>query len=247
MKRMGLLVGLLLLTVSIMAQQEKIKQKFIEETRVEAPVFEGHEMITDMNEFMVEELSFLSKVDANGVEGIVSVQFTIEPDGSVVNPHVINSVSNMLDNAVLNAVKKSDKMWMAGKVNGEAITMDKTIYVKFDIPGNESHEKLARENLKLAVKRICMIESIEKDLFITEYKKDKKVNRKAKLAESFLCRAEKYSPDELSILFWQARLFELKGDMDRMNEKLNQYEELADANRFEEYLLNTNQLAIVQL
>jgi len=60
-----------------------------------------------------------------------------------------------------------------------------------------------------------------------------------------LCTAEKYRPDETSIVFWQARVYELQGEEELMNERLQKFNELTEQKMYEDDLLNSNQLAVV--
>lgn len=250
MRQLGLMLGLILLTSGLVAQDENIKQKFIKETRVEAPVFIGDNMEQDaanFNSYLVANLSYFKDLDFVSEEGIVVVDFVIEKDGTIVNAKVTNSVSKLLDDAVLTVVNKSTKQWMAGKVNGIATSMDKTIYVKFDLPGNESHVDMARNNLNMAIKQIILVDAIDGNLYLSEKQKTKKINRKLKVADYYLSHAEQFKPDDLSILFWQARICELQGNEKMMNDILNRYVELAEAKTFEDQLLKDNQLAVVHL
>nr|WP_321405352.1 TonB family protein [uncultured Carboxylicivirga sp.] len=250
MRRLGLMLGLILFTSGLLAQEENIKQKFIKETRVEAPLFIGDNMeqdAADFNKYLVANLSFIKELDFFGDEGIVVVQFEIDKNGAVVNAKVTNSVSRLLDDAVLKVVNKSTNQWMAGKVNGEVTSMDKTIYVKFDVPGNQSHLDMARSNLEMAIKQIILVDAIDGNLYLSENQKSKKINRRIKVADYYLSNAEQFKPDDLSILFWQARVCELQGNEKMMNDILKRYVELAEEKTFEEQLLKDNQLAVVQL
>ncbi|TRX65925.1 TonB family protein [Carboxylicivirga sp. M1479] len=249
MKKVSYVVMLLMLTVGIMAQEEEMKQKFIEETRVEAPVFIGETNLNDadrqnFSSHLQEELTYLSELDYLGKEGIVAIDFVIETDGSVTNVMVSNSVSKTIDEAVLKAVTNSSNMWKAGKINGQENAMDKTIYVKFDIPGNASHNEQARENLNLAIKQVSDIDKLEnKD--IDAAAKTKKTARKAKSAQTYLEYAEQYKPNDLSITYWQARVYELQGNNDQKEQKLDQYLELARHHDLEKSLEQDILMAVI--
>ena len=248
MRRVILFVGFVLLSVCVMAQEE-MKQKFIKETKVMAPVFVGNENLNDakatFNQYLVNELDYL-KEDAFVLdEGIVSVNFKIQADGSLTDAMVVNSVSRTLDRIVLKVVENSNHLWLPGEINGSPTEMDQTVYVKFDLEGNPSHLKMAQDNLLMAVKDIRSITSIKENAFIDANRKENKIHRKLNSAERSLRTAEKYRPDETSIVFWQARLYELQGEDELMNERLQKFNELAEQKMYEEELLRSNQLAVV--
>ncbi|MBS2098018.1 energy transducer TonB [Carboxylicivirga linearis] len=249
MRRVILFVGFVLLSVCVMAQEE-MKQKFIKETKVMAPVFIGDENVNDtkatFNQYLVKELDYL-KDDAYVLdEGIVSVNFKIQADGSLTDAMVVNSVSRALDRIVLKVVEKSNQLWLPGEINGNPTEMDQTVYVKFDLEGNPSHRIMAQNNLLMAVKDIRSIANINENVFLNANRKENKIQRKLNSAERFLCTAEKYRPDETSIVFWQARLYELQGEEELKNERLQKFNELAEQKMYEEELLNSNQLAVVK-
>jgi len=168
MRRVILFVGIILLSVGMMAQEE-MKQKFIKETKVMAPVFTGNKSANDtkvtFKQYLVNELDYLKENEFILDEGIVSVNFKIQPDGSLTDAKVVNSVSRVLDKIVLKVVENSNHLWLPGEINGNPTEMDQTIYVKFDLEGNPSHLEIARNNLEIALKDIKSIPSIKENVF----------------------------------------------------------------------------------
>lgn len=252
MKKIGIGMVLMLFTISIIAQEEEaIKQKFIEETRIEAPVFRGDMSNNEaerlsLNQYLQGELSYLSNYDYLEDEGIVSVTFTIEADGRVNNAFVSNSVAPELDNAVLNAISNSSQLWLSGKINGEATAMEKTVFVKFDIPGNASHNQMAIDYMNKAVTQVYAIEYIQ-HLPLAKIKQERKTNRKARYAQNCLARAEKFKPDDLSITFWQAKVYEMQGNNDLMRQHLNKYLDLVAYQQYENDLLMNQDMAVITI
>jgi TonB family protein len=250
MKKVNYVIVLLMLTVGMVAQESTMKQKFIEETRVEAPVFIGnvdsdktsHQLFA---QHLQNELSYLTELDYLYDEGIVAVDFTVEPDGSVSDLQVSNSVSRTLDEAVMQIIRASNQMWLAGKINGETSSMKKTVFVKFDIPGNDSHNELATQYLNLAIKQLYAINTIENNKFLSDAKILKKSQRRANYAETYLERAEQYKANDLSITFWQARTYELQGKNDMKQQMLDKYLELARHLELETSLNDDVLLAVI--
>ncbi len=251
MKKISLALVLMLLTSGIIAQEEPIKEVFIKETRIEAPVFKGYTVSENyrqqaLNQYLQQELSYLSDFDFLTDEGIVSIQFTVDSDGSVKDAFIDNSVNDILDNAVLKAIKNSNMLWQAGKVNGLPSAMEKTVFVKFDIPGNASHNEIAIDYMTKAVRQIDAIEHLQ-DTDIDENKIYRKTTRKANRAENNLVNAEKFNPGDLSITFWQAKVYEIQGRTALMQQKLDKYLELVTIQQLEEELLNTYDMAVITL
>ncbi|MBK3518886.1 energy transducer TonB [Carboxylicivirga marina] len=250
MKKVNLVVVLLMLTVGVVAQEE-MKQKFIEETRIEAPVFIGetkseNPASQNFTEHLQKELKYLSRYDYLEEEGIVAVDFIVEADGSISNIMISNSVSQTFDEAVLKVVNQSKSMWRAGKINGVTSAMDKTVYVKFDIPGNASHNEIAIDYLDEATHRIVQVMNIEGNNS-NEAMADKKTKRKVNSAQKYLSMAEQYKPNDASITFWQAKVFELKGQNDLMRQHLDEYLDLVRHIKLEESLANDILLAVITL
>ncbi|WP_439185486.1 energy transducer TonB [Carboxylicivirga taeanensis] len=251
MKKVSLALVLLLLTSGIIAQEETIKQKFIKETRIEAPVFIGqYEPKTathqTLNQYLQQQLDYLASFDFDGSEGIVSVEFTVETDGHVSNAFITNSVSKTLDQAVLKAIENSSSLWQAGIINGQPSAMEKSVLVKFDIPGNASHNKLASEYLTKAINKVYAVEELQ-EAPLEATKKHRKSARKARHAENHLVKAERYKPNDLSITFWQAKVYEIQGRHTLMQQELNKYLELVAYRQLEERLINNSDMAVINL
>ncbi|MCU4157050.1 energy transducer TonB [Carboxylicivirga sp. A043] len=251
MKKLSYALVLLMFTVSIVAQESTMKQKFIEETRIEAPVFIG---VVDsdktsqqtFSQHLQQELAYLSELDYLYDEGVVAVDFIVEKDGSVSNLSISNSVSKTIDEAVLRVISQSNHMWQAGKINGATSSMDKTVFVKFDIPGNDSHNELAANYLQIAIKQLYAINTIESK-YVNEDKILRKSQRKTNSAENYLLKAEQYKPNDLSITFWQARTYELQGKNDLKQQMLDKYLELTRHDVIEKSLTDDVLFAVITL
>ena len=86
----------------------------------EKPLFNGG----DANEFskwVNSNLKYPSIAQANGVEGRVTLQFTVNPDGSVSNVKVLRGVDSSLDNEAVRVVSMSPK-WTPGRQRDRAST-----------------------------------------------------------------------------------------------------------------------------
>ena len=69
---------------------------------------------------------------ANGVQGRVMVQFTVEVNGKVSDVKVVRGVSDELDAEAVKVVAASPK-WKPGRVNGKKVAVSMTIPVEFKL------------------------------------------------------------------------------------------------------------------
>jgi len=249
MKKIGIIVFVALFTLSVTAQEERIKQKFILETIVEPPVFVGEMGSTENSQslfisYLTKELNYLTEDNSLFEEGVVAVEFTVNADASITNLNVTNSVSRTIDQSVVDILSQTDNMWLPGRINGQASEMNKKVFVKFDAPGNPNHNQMAINYLNLAIKQYYAVNQIENNQFMAASKKVKKINRKCRTAEYHLISASKYKPDDLSITFWQARNYEQQGKVELMHQSLDKYLELVELKSFEQSI-DENNLAII--
>jgi hypothetical protein len=132
-----LFAGLLLTTAAF--SQEKI-----EEVRVSPPEFVGNKsaaflvnepnvQLQSLNDYVAERIDYPNADALDFKEGIEVVQFTVQPDGTLSNFVVINSVSSAMDDEVIRVLKTTDHLWKPGYNNKEAVAMDKELSVTFKI------------------------------------------------------------------------------------------------------------------
>lgn len=107
------------LGVEIMDYVEEVKEEVVEEEAIpfqlveEKPSFNGG----DANEFskwVNSKLQYPEIAKENGVQGRVTLQFTVNPDGSVSNVKVLRGVDSSLDKEAVRVVSMSPK-WKPGK------------------------------------------------------------------------------------------------------------------------------------
>lgn len=168
-------------------------------------------------------------------EGIVVVQFCVNDQGEVKNIEVVNSVSPMLDRAVIDCIKKTDGQWFPAQLNGRCLTSNKKLYVSFDIEGNMPHEERAKMYYKEGLKLINKAKVLGQDTTLSI----KRADRKYKLAISRFERADKFAPDESSFAFWKAFAYERMGNMTMMKESLERYNELISGGTDDERIFVT--------
>ena len=123
--------------ITIMDYQEEVVEEVVEEEAIpfqlveEKPSFNGG----DANEFskwVNQRLVYPGIAKDNGVQGRVTLQFTIEKDGSVKRVKVLRGVDPSLDKEAMRVVRMSPK-WKPGKHKGCAVPVTYTFPVIFQL------------------------------------------------------------------------------------------------------------------
>lgn len=123
--------------VQIMNYVEDVKNEEIEEEAIpfalveEKPKFNGG----DANEFskwVNQNLVYPEIAKENGVQGRVTMQFTVNPDGSVSNVKVLRGVDTSLDQEAVRVIQMSPK-WLPGKQRDRAVKVTYTFPVIFQL------------------------------------------------------------------------------------------------------------------
>ena len=113
-------------------QDEVIEEEAIPFQLVETrPSFNGG----DANEFskwVNSRLEYPEIAKENGVQGRVTLQFTVEKDGSVTNVKVVRGVDPSLDKEAVKVVSSSPK-WTPGKQRDRAVRVTYTFPVIFQL------------------------------------------------------------------------------------------------------------------
>ena len=107
------------LGVEIMDYVEEVKEETVEEEAIpfqlveEKPSFQGGDANT-FSKWVQSKLVYPEIAKENGVQGRVTLQFTVEKDGSVTNVKVLRGVDSSLDKEAVRVVQSSPK-WKPGK------------------------------------------------------------------------------------------------------------------------------------
>ncbi len=125
------------LGVEIMDYVEEVQEEVVEEEAIpfqlveEKPSFNGG----DANEFskwVNQNLQYPEIAKENGVQGRVTLQFTVNPDGRVSNVKVLRGVDSSLDKEAVRVVSMSPK-WKPGKQRDRAVKVTYTFPVIFQL------------------------------------------------------------------------------------------------------------------
>ncbi|WP_372751492.1 TonB family protein [Labilibaculum sp.] len=134
----------------LVSGQELVKSKMLGDVEVKPPFFMGVEKAevdlaksTSIIDYLAHVVEYPDEDEQWYREGCVVVQFTVLTNGNLDNFIVINSVSNNIDEEVLEALKMTDGMWKPGQNNGIAVGMEKEVAVTFQME-NSNHRKIAQ-------------------------------------------------------------------------------------------------------
>jgi TonB family protein len=98
----------------------------------EKPMFNGKSAEVGFSDYLNNNIKYPVEAMENGIKGKVSVEFTIDTDGSVVDIKIVSSVDPLLDAEVLRVVKNSPK-WTPGKQNGKPVRVTLTFPINFNL------------------------------------------------------------------------------------------------------------------
>ena len=106
------------------------------------PTFQGGEAGTSFSKWVNENLKYPQAAKDAGVQGRVTLQFIVYPDGSVRDTKVLRGAHPDLDAEALRVVSASPN-WTPGYVNGEPVKVTYTFPVIFQLSGKKTEPKTA--------------------------------------------------------------------------------------------------------
>ena len=101
----------------------------------EMPSFPGG--IDECMRYIARHVKYPAISIENGAQGIVSVRFIIEKDGSISNPKIAQGVDEYLDKEAMRVIMSMPK-WRPGKQRGVAVRTQFTLPVKFRLVVDEA-------------------------------------------------------------------------------------------------------------
>ena len=106
------------------------------------PTFQGGEAGTSFSKWVNENLKYPQAAKDAGVQGRVTLQFIVYPDGKVRDTKVLRGAHPDLDAEALRVVSASPD-WTPGYVKGEPVKVVYTFPVIFQLSGKKSEPKTA--------------------------------------------------------------------------------------------------------
>lgn len=171
-----LLLLLLCLVISIPAfSQNEKDHTTLEEVQVSPPEFTGIEgatrflngestKITLLSQYMLNHVKYPDDDIRRSIEGKEIIRFTVQPDGSLTDFIVVNSVSPSIDNEVINAMKTTEGMWKPGYNNETIVPMEKEFSIVFKLAYTRSLESRAIGRYKRGNKLLLIKENPKRAL-----------------------------------------------------------------------------------
>ncbi|MCB0631183.1 MAG: energy transducer TonB [Lewinella sp.] len=80
--------------------------------------------------FLLENLRYPLAAREHGIEGKVKVAFTVQADGSITDPRVLEGLGYGCDEEVIRVIKEMPK-WKAGILNEATIATSKSMFISF--------------------------------------------------------------------------------------------------------------------
>ena len=123
--------------VVIFDYQEEVVEEVVEEEAIpfqlveEKPSFQGGDA-NQFSKWVNQRLVYPEIAKENGVQGRVTLQFTVEKDGTVTKVKVLRGVDPSLDKEAVRVVSQSPK-WKPGKQRDRAVPVTYTFPVIFQL------------------------------------------------------------------------------------------------------------------
>ncbi len=133
-----LVAGMLIACVAFGQNKEE------NEVEVKAPQFKT-EIDNSIDDFLGRSIEYPYELKNRGIEGIEVVQFLVTPEGNVTDFKVINSVSPVIDDYVVQTLKITNGKWNPGKVDNNPVVMAKEISVAFYIHSEKEMIETAKK------------------------------------------------------------------------------------------------------
>jgi TonB family protein len=122
------------------------------------PTFHGEQRVLYFNDWVVRQVKYPPEASAKGSQGRVTVNLTVEPDGSIGNVTCPGSKDPLLCNAVIEAVKASE--WEPAKNPEFREPFPMSVTVKFELP-----DKVSKDDVYVVVEQMPLFPGGEKALF----------------------------------------------------------------------------------
>lgn len=127
-----ILLAILLFTNSLQAENNDNFEVFLFAEQM--PGFPNGER--ELFKFLTENIQVPTEIQQRGINGRVVSQFVVNSDGSISDIKIIRSLDPLLDVEVVRVIESMPK-WIPGKRNGEAVNVQYTLPVRFQIEAQE--------------------------------------------------------------------------------------------------------------
>ncbi len=152
-----ILAGMLIAAIATGQNQELKKHK------VTPPVFKG-EVPNSINAYVQKRAEYPATELKQRRQGTVVAGFVITPTGELINIEIINSVSDAIDNEVIQLLKTTNGRWTPGYLNGEAVAMPIEVAVVFKLFPDDNFTRIAKNYFQKGIKALFVSNKPEKAL-----------------------------------------------------------------------------------
>lgn len=180
----------------------------IKETTVQPPHMQpsavGQEGDQELCDYLANNIAYPEEAIKYMDEGIVKIKFYVQKNGQLTNFKVVQSVSDECDQQVIEALKRTTKCWVPGKINHEPVDMETTVSVKFDLTDTPTDEEISKAYYMRGIRRFYLAHNP----LSLEAKRD----RQLKASIRSLNNGLKYTPNEHCILALKAMVYQSMGN-----------------------------------
>lgn len=85
-----------------------------------------------MDKFIAQTLQYPASAKTNGVEGIVNVKFTVNPDGTIGAIKIVRMIDPDLEQEAIRIIKKMPA-WIPADKDGTPVAADATVSIPFSL------------------------------------------------------------------------------------------------------------------
>ncbi len=103
---------------------------FLSMTAADVPTYPGGKEA--MDKFIAATKKYPAPAKANGVEGIVSVKFTVNPDGTIWAIKIVRMIDPDLEQEAIRIVKKMPA-WIPAEKDGQPVAADAEVAITFSL------------------------------------------------------------------------------------------------------------------
>jgi TonB family protein len=115
------------------AKEFGIVVPFVRRTPDDFPTFLGEKSFR-YTDWLIDKMQYPAEATANGIQGRITVKFTVEADGSIDNIVPVGNANQVLGDAVVNAIQASPK-WEPAKNPEAREPFEHLVTLKFELPG----------------------------------------------------------------------------------------------------------------
>jgi len=94
----------------------------------------------ELIKFLAQNVRYPEAAKKENIQGVVVVQFIIDKDGTIIDPHVVHGIGGGANEEALRVVKMMPK-WKPGSQKGQAVNVQFYLPIRFMLEGNAIEKK----------------------------------------------------------------------------------------------------------